>query len=278
MGMVFVTNHEPTKVLEPAVGAFHLPPFPVPAQFASILRRRFATISTVGTDEVDVAPPQSLSKWITVSSAVVDQPTWTTLQQSLLKQRFNERNFGGAGAVEIDGQRYAVAVDQRHDLASFAALGFSDELPPFLARAKVPSASAPSQSILWNRSSRRSRRAHACWNVPSSVQSFNRLQQVAGDGKMVGKSFQRAPVRNTQRMPSKHSRGGTRGRPPRRPIVGCGNRSSITSHWASVSSNRGSVLDAARFRGRRGHHASVNIIGMSPFIPIQTQFACQSVH
>ena len=276
VSMVFITNHEPAKVLEPAVGAFHLPAIPVAAQFAPILRRSFAAIGAVWTDQVDVAPSQSLPKRIAVSGAVVDKATRTAPQQLLLQQRFDERDFGGAGTVEIDGQRDAVSVDQGHDLASLAALGFPDEFAPFFARAKLPSASASSQSILWNRSRSRSRRAHAFWNVPSSVQSFNRLQQVAGDGKIVGKSFQRAPDRNTQRMPSRHARGGTRGRPPRRPIVGCGNRSSITTHCASVSSSRGSVMDTAWFWARRGHHASVKIIGISPFIPIHTQVACQS--
>lgn len=169
-------------------------------------------------------------------------------------------------------------VDERHEFGSLAALRFPDQCPPFFARANDPSASAWSQSILPNRSRVRRIRAQAFWKMPASVHSFSRRQHVGGDGKNVGKSFQRAPVRSIQRMPSRHSRGGIRGRPPSRVIARSGNRSSITSHCASVSSKRGSVLDAAWLRARRGHHASVKIIGMSPFIPPSTHFPCQSVH
>jgi hypothetical protein len=77
---------------------------------------------------------------------------------------------------------------------------------------------------------------------------LRRRQHVAGDGKYVGKSFQRAPLFNTQRIPSRQGRGGIGGRPPAAVISLTGKRSSIRCHCPSVSCGLGSVLDALQLR------------------------------
>jgi hypothetical protein len=123
-----------------------------------------------------------------------------------------------------------VAIDEEHDLRPLAALRLADTKPPFLAGENVPSAIASSKRSDFIPSSRWSSRRQAIWKIPLWVHSRSRRQQVAGDGKYVGKSFHRAPLLNTQRIPSKHGRGGTGGRPPTFFILLTGNRSAIRSH------------------------------------------------
>jgi hypothetical protein len=68
---------------------------------------------------------------------------------------------------------------------------------------------------------------------------------VEGEPKQRGTSFQRAPVRNTQRMPSKQLRETALGRPPAGDGCGARNKSSTKDQCSSVSCGSGSVLDPA---------------------------------
>jgi hypothetical protein len=72
---------------------------------------------------------------------------------------------------------------------------------------------------------------------------------VLGDGKRVGKSCQRAPVRKMHRMPSKTGRFGMGFGPPRGDAVGSGNKGAILSHWASVSSDGSLAIHGPPFAG-----------------------------
>jgi hypothetical protein len=57
---------------------------------------------------------------------------------------------------------------------------------------------------------------------------------VLGDGYRSGKSFQRAPLRNTHKIPSKHGRFAMGLRPPNAAAFGSGNSAAIVAHCASV--------------------------------------------
>jgi hypothetical protein len=149
------------------------------------------------------------------------------------------------GAGDERSQRQSRVIGQDHDLGSLAAFGLADAFPPFFAEANVPSAMAWSRSIWPARSRRRSRRDHACFSTPLLVQASNRRQQVLGDGKQGGKSFQRAPVRSTQQIPSKQDRDGAGGRPPSGERGKSGKRSEINDHCSSLSSNVGSFVNPA---------------------------------
>jgi hypothetical protein len=74
---------------------------------------------------------------------------------------------------------------------------------------------------------------------------------VLGEGKCLGRSFQRAPLRRIQRTPSTQGRVGARGRPPLAEGAGSGNRSLIKNHCSSVSSGWGSILDPLGQQPRR---------------------------
>jgi hypothetical protein len=138
-----------------------------------------------------------------------------------------------------------MTVGEHHDLGAFAALGLAHAFAPFFAEENVPSANDSSRLTFPFRSSARTKRAQAFSQMPAWVHSLSRRQQVAGEGKYFGKSFHRAPVRRTHRIPSTHRRGSTRGRPPLEDGGLWGNRSAINCHCSFVSSYSGSILDPA---------------------------------
>jgi hypothetical protein len=154
----------------------------------------------------------------------------------------------------VNAQRQAGRIAVHHNLGAFAALGLAHAFTPFFAGENVPSANVSSVFTSPRASSRRSKRDHACSQMPASVQSRNRRQQVLGDGKCRGKSFQRAPVRRIQRMPATQSRAAAGGRPPCGDGVGTGNRSLIKNHCSSVSSVLGSVVDPAGAEAPSSRH------------------------
>ena len=80
---------------------------------------------------------------------------------------------------------------------------------------------------------------HMRSHVPSSSHCRRRRQQVDPLGYPSGRSRQRAPVFNTQRIPSTTSRWLTRGRPPVRERRGRGRCGSILAHCASVTRTLG---------------------------------------
>jgi hypothetical protein len=73
---------------------------------------------------------------------------------------------------------------------------------------------------------------------PCSSQRLKRRQQVGGLGYRLGKSCQRAPVRNIHRMPSRTSRLFLRGRPPLNPGLSGGSNGAILAHCSSVRNFR----------------------------------------
>jgi hypothetical protein len=246
--MTLIADDQSTEVEQPADRALDLPSPPVASERSSVLSRGSFASSPVGTDQFDAPLGQALSQGIAVGGSVIDQSLGALAQNALLQERFNQLDFRRAGTGDVDAQWCAAAIDQEHDLCPFAAFGLTDAKPPFLAGAKVPSAIASSQRSDFNPSSRCRSRDQACWKIPDSVHSWSRRQQVAGEGKCVGKSFQRAPLINTQRIPSRQGRGGTGGRPPACVISRTGKRSSIKCHCSSLSCGLGSVLDALQLR------------------------------
>ena len=246
--MAFVADNQSTIVEQPADRALHLPSPLIAPKRSPVLGRGSLTSASMGADQLDTPFGQALPQGIAVRRSVIDQSLGALAQNAILQERFNQLHFRGAGAGDVDAQGGAAAVDQEHDLRPFAALGLANTKSPFLAGAKVPSAIVSSQRSDFKPSSRCSSRAQARRKIPDSVHSCKRRQQVAGEGKCVGKSFQRAPLISTQRIPSRQGRGGTGGRPPACVISRTGNRSSIKCHCSSLSCGLGSVLDALQLR------------------------------
>src|SRR5262245_5208840 len=242
MSVVFIASNQSPKVLQPADGTFDPPAAAVAAKSAPILRARLHAIGTMRADQVNSTLSQTVAKRVAIGSAIVEQMPWQTAHSSLCEQRLNQGHFVGTGAGDVSAQRQAVGISLDHDLGHFAGFGLAYAAAPFIAEQNVPSAIASSACTWPSCCSLQSKRDQARAHAPHCVQSRSRRQQVLGDGKWLGKSFQRAPRRSTQQIPSKHSRDPAGGRPPLGEQRGGGNTSAIHFHCSSSSSYSGSIM------------------------------------
>ena len=236
----FVADEETPEVAQVGESALHFPALTIAPQGASILQSDLAS-PAMGTDQLDAARGQSLSETLRVISAIADEPPGTSARSSGARPRhlhgaqgfFRESDFRGRGAKESASQRNTRAVCHHHPLCTFATFGFTHAEPPFLALAKLPSMNTSLQLSLPCASSSQRKCRQILSQISSSSQSRSLLQQVLALGYVLGRSRQRAPLRNTQRIPSRTALSSARGRPkPPRP----GNKGWIFSHWASLKS------------------------------------------
>jgi len=239
----FVARDQSAEVLQPTDRAFDFPATPIASQSSAILSGRLDSVAAMRADQLDAAPLQALTQWIAISSSIVDQVTRDSTKDSFYEQRLNECYFVRAGACRIGSEREALGVGKNHNLGALASLRLTDLMTPFFAEANVPSAKVSSLFTRPRRSRFRTNRVQAFSQMPASVHSRCRRQQVDVEGKCLGTSFHRAPLRSIHKMPSTQGRGDTAGRPPLRPTVGSGNKSAISDHCSSVSSKLGSILD-----------------------------------
>jgi len=265
IGVIFVARDEPAEVLEPADRAFDLPAVAVASELATVLSRRLLAILAMRTDEFNAATRQARSQVIVVGGQVVEEPARLFGEEATLQERLDQRRLVGTGAGDFGGQGKTATIGEDHRLGSLAPFGLADAQPPFFAEENVPSAIPASHWMRPSRSSVRSSLAQAFVQTPASVQSWKRRQHVGGDGKCAGRSFHRAPLRSTHKMPSTHSRAARRGRPPWADGAGSGNKSAINVHCSSVSCDSGSFLDPARAvaRSLRDRIDISNLLGWS---------------
>jgi hypothetical protein len=238
--VVFVSHDQPSEVLQPRVEAFHFPSSMVPPQAAAVLGGRLFAADLMRGDQLHTLLSQALVRRIAVVCFVTDQTFRSRYGESLLKRRIDQGYLVRRSAGQVDGERKTIAVCNGHDLAALAPLGFSNTFAPFLAGANEPSIKVSDRS-----SCPRSRRSSAkawsiCRKAPCRTQTWNRRWQVWYGGYRGGKSFQGAPVRNTQSMPLSTSRAWRGGRPrPEGLRLGGGIRCSTRSHCSFVRSMLG---------------------------------------
>jgi len=232
--MVLIANGKPSKIVQPSEQPLDFPAATVAAQRTTILR--LTPIAPVWRDHLDPKLHQQLLvQTVAVVGLVSDQPLGRILEKSTLKSVLDKSYLAPRSTLDTYGDRKTRAVCDCHDLGPLALLRFPDAEPPFLAGAKVPSMKASDRSI-FPRSSKSSASARSIFSiVPSSTHCWNRRWQVWYDGYLLGRSFQRAPVRNIQRMPLRTSRVSRQGRP--RPSLrrgGFGITGSNSRHCSSV--------------------------------------------
>lgn len=258
---MFVARDQSPEVLQPADRSLDFPASSISTKAAAVLGPRFFAIASVRADQLDALASQPLAQRIAVGGQIVDQTFGAPPEKASFQQGLDQSDFMGAGAGDRRSQRDPAAVGEHHDLGSLAAFGLADQIAPFFAGENVPSANDSERLIRPCRSSLRSNRAHAFSQTPLAVHCWKRRQQVAGEGNDVGRSRQRAPLRNTHRMPSKQRRDSIAGRPTRPVRASFGNKSAINRHWSSVSSDLGSILDPVR-RTASGSRDRFNISGL----------------
>ena len=244
--MIFPTHNQSTKVPPPGKGAFDLPAPLVAAQGPAILGRRFDPIFPMRTDQFNAFSRQTRSQWIRISGLVIDQslgifprPTPARSRHGHLFQgRLDQRDFRWGRRVQVVSQRNTFAVDHHHPLRTLSAFSFADTAPPFFAGAKLPSAKVSAQSSWPCSSSCLSKARQALSQMSCSSQVRNRRQHVLGEGYRSGRSFQRAPLRNTHKIPSKTGRLAIGFGPPLGEALGSGSNGAICAHCSSLTSDR----------------------------------------
>src|SRR5215210_5196414 len=243
LGMPLVADNQPAEVLQPSDGSFDFPASAVAPEFSTVLGFDFF-VPAVGTDQLNPTSFQSSSQRIAVRRSIVNQPlrilTRTTTSGSrhghLFERLFDQCTLVWRRRGKLDSERHTLAVCHHHKLCTLSAFGLSDFGTPFFAEANVPSAKTSCQSN-WPASSSSDRNARQIEShTPASSHSRSRRQQVVADGYSCGRSFHRAPLRSTQRIPSITSRSSIRRRPPCGDGFSFGNNRSIFNHCASVSS------------------------------------------
>jgi len=229
------SNHDAAVVLQPGNRPFDNPSLTVTAKRSAVLPFGLATIDFVRTHQLQAAFFQAISQRIRIVRTIRHEMAAMLLRKRrFIQRRLDQFRLVRGRACHVHSDRKTLAARHHHKLCTFSTLGFSHAEAPFFAGQNVPSAkifiqlSWPCSSSSWIRA------IQACSQTSCSSQSRSRRQQVLGEGNLWGKSFHRAPLRNTHRMPSKHSRLPAGGRPPLAERLGCGSKGSIFFHCSSV--------------------------------------------
>ena len=231
---------------EPCEGAFHFPASAIASELSTVLGGGFHATATVGTNQVPAFALQFTPQRVAIVTAIGNH-----LQGGFQPATFHRREGAwGKPDLRLLGrrnpacQRDALAIHHQNQLRSLPAARESDVMPPFFAGMNVASRNSSSQSRMpcWSRVSRKAENSAS--RTPSCSHWTNRLQQVLAEGKPAGKSLHRAPVFNTQRMPSKQSRSATRGLPPRGRARAGGRNGSIRNHCSSLTIRGRGMMDS----------------------------------
>ncbi len=251
-----VTHDQSPEIADPGDRAFDFPAAFVASQLPSILSFWFLAICPMRANQVDSSFRQSVPQRIGISGLVVNQP-WGILAWAaspfprdghLFKRGFNERDFIWCGRGKVHSQRNTLAVCHHHKLRTLSTFGLADARAPFFAGENVPSAKVSSHFKRPCSSNSARKVRHTFSQMPVLSQSRSRRQHVLADGNLrFGRSFHRAPLRSTQRMPSKHGRLAIGQGPPLGFGLGSGINGAILAHCASVSSLRCRVMEKSSF-------------------------------
>lgn len=224
----FPTNYQTSVVAQPRHRSFNFPSMSIAAKRSTILNFFTRTISW-RYDQINSAAFKICSQAFRIVSFVADQTLGLTRQFS---DRCLDRDlFVRTCSVKGHCQRNSFAVRHHHKLRTLATPCVVDFRAPFLATIKWPSIKHCAHWIRRRLSNSRMKLSQIFSQTPWSSQSLKRLQQVLGLGYCFGKSFHRAPLRNTQRIPSRTSRFFFQGRPL---LFNLGNNGSIFSHCFSL--------------------------------------------
>ena len=274
LDFMLVTNDQPAKIADPADRAFDFPATAVASKLAAVLRFRFAAVPPMGANQLDTTSPQPLSQRIGIGRPIVNQPfrvlSWPSSacprNSDFFQRRFDQRDFIRRRRGKLYSQRHTLAIRHHHKLCTLSAFGLADAFTPFFAEENVPSAKHSCHFSCPAASSVPSNARHASNRTSASSHICNRRQHVLAEGKCLGKSFQRAPLRNTQSTPSKQGRLGTGfGRHSQTPSRS-GSNGSITAHCSSVISNPvlysffaiKRILSTAKHKHKSFHSAMLN--------------------
>lgn len=242
---MFVPNYKASEGAEPGECPFNFVSPGISVFHPTILFPFILSVFSIRRQQGYPSSFEPLSERITVIRLVRDEsvrPGFRTpfstfvdsdLSQSLLGQPY----FRERGRVDVASQWNTLTIDHHNPLRSFAPFGFPDGSTPFFAGAKLPSMNASLQSRTPSLSSWERNFRQMLSQIPSSSHRLSLRQQVDGLGYFSAKSFHRAPVRKTHKIPSTTMRSLARGRPFLRGIITLGSNGGIFPHCASLNSS-----------------------------------------
>ena len=244
------------EVLHPGIAPLDYPPPLVPPQLSSILMRGNRVVAAGWYDRLYPSPHKQRSHGVTVIASVTYQPlrltslALTRLDSYVGKRGFQQLHLRRGSLLQVYSERSTRAIGQYHKLCSLAAFSLPDQRTPFFARMNMPSMKHSSQrtfcrSESWFKNVRQRFRRTAL-----SAHSLRRRWTALFEPYLAGSSLQGAPVHRIQRMPSKHWRSSSGGRPPLRERRRLGKCCFMSSHCSSVTARQaiGYLLDLVSYR------------------------------
>lgn len=254
-GQIFIADDQPSEGLQPRVGALDNPTMPVAPQLAPILMSRDLVIRASWNDGFNMPFDQQGPNLVTIIAAVGDQPLrlsqprTTSANGNAVQGRFHQFHFRRGSRRHVYSERSTRAIGQYHKLCSLASFSFPDQRTPFFAVMNIPSIKHSSQRTFWRSLSWLRNARHKFNNTPLSAQACKRRWTVLLDPYWAGNSLHGAPVHRIHRMPSKHFRSLTAGRPPFRLTARLGKWGSIACHCLSVTCRQviTALLDLASY-------------------------------
>ncbi len=227
----------PSEVLQPGKQTLDLPAISITSQRPAILGAGFLAVAFVRCDQLNALLSQFFIQRITIVSSITDQPFGFLLHKPAFQRLFNQSDFMRRSTFNGYGDRKTSAICHCHELCTLAPLGLSHPTAPFLAITKLPSIKHSVKSSLPRSLTSFTNARNNRSNTPELRHSWKRRWQVWYGGYRSGKSCQRAPVRNIQRMPFRISRSSTLGLPrPSTRLAGLGRSGLMISHCSSLRS------------------------------------------
>ena len=234
--MIIMANQQPSEIAQPGKQALDFPPPPVTAQNPAVLRRRFPTVQLVRRNQLNSPAFHASVQRIRIVRFISNQQNRLGFQKSTSDNRLHEGSFVRGSARYATGDRKTRAVCHCHELRAFAPLGLSHAEPPFFADTNVPSIKHSDKSNPPRSFKSSARTLNTRFNTPDRTQLWNLRWQVWYGRNSFGKSCQAAPVRKTQKIPSKTSRFSFQGLPRPSDLRDRGGiNGPIFSHCSSVT-------------------------------------------
>jgi len=206
--MIFISNNQPSEILQPGKKAFNFPASPIAAKLSAILCFYFFPTFPMGRNHFNTALiKKNLIKPIAVICLIANKLGRGIFSKPAVDRRFNQLHLMRRSALNVSGDRKTRSVCDCHDLGALATLCLADSKAPFFAGTNVPSIKASRISM----PPRSNRSCASSWamdrKTPCFTHCWKRLWQVWYGGYLGGRSCQGAPVRNIHRIPFNTSRG-----------------------------------------------------------------------
>jgi hypothetical protein len=239
-----IAYDESAEGLQPRVTPLYDPSSLVPSHLSPVLMRCYCVVAPRWNNRLNPSLHKQRPHPIAVVPTVADQPLRLTSlafarpHLNIVERRFDKFDFRRGSLLQVYSDRSTRAIGQYHKLCSLAAFSLPDQRTPFLARMNMPSMKHSSQrTFCWSESWSRKARQR-CSKTSLSAHSVRRRWTALLEPYLSGSSLQGAPVHRIHKMPSKHLRSSSGGRPPFRERLRLGKCCFMSSHCLSVTARQ----------------------------------------